>query len=741
MRTGLLLFVIGILAIAAGNAGAADGGFGALSPRPARYSEAGAPAAEARIEFAAVGKEIGVVHDLVAHFPKGAADTFRVARVEVNGKARDDFLVRNHGAFNAHRIIHGSEDFSVALYAGWKTKKEYRVAVAGTTDAGKAVTLSIVAAAPQSRSPIAGTRLGQPTADRPYHHMTMTLAKEGLEPAAVSKVELDGKRVDGKFAHYVQYANVGVQDPRSAGKTEGLEGENHTGRIDGSRNFTVTAPCAWTNGSKHTMRLTVQFDSGEKKVFEQEATAGGGGGHWNAAWSRSVSIVLRETVGLPRQGEPVHLTLGLFADDVTDAAAELRVVTFDPTHPKAGKDGYVVAPVQLIEATQWRDEAMLRAEERDTESGELAKRYDPTTTVELVFLADVLPYQEKVYQVLYGNPAARAVTTETDLAVAQGEELAQTVSTGYYQFGLASNSGAVETVKIIGDGEPVLLEHKLETNGAVHWNPGCYAPPTPWVHASDWEKPEFEQITGPLMHRTRRYAPLPHMETVTANTAYTFYAGQPYVLMSSLMEVKEDIFVKALRNSELVFNHAVLDEFVWLDPLGTVRSLLIEGSQKHPIHALEIPADTPWMAFINREQKVGFASITLAYENTNIYGDPASVSQPYIYVQNGPWIYWARPLVYPFGGQNLTRVMRVRKGSVYMEKNAWLPFRLKDGDDPFAEVVDFAKRLRNPLVVREWMDVDDRTPEKWVMPILTMPFDEGVAGAVSGHKEKKGEKK
>ena len=738
MRTGLLLFIAGLLAVPM--SGAVESGFAALSPRPPGYAEEGAPASPPRLEFVAVGEEIGVVRDLVAHFPKGTAAAFQVARVEVNGAAQGDFLVRNHGVFNAHRIVFGSEDFTVSVYAAWAPGTEYQVALSGATEAGEVVKLTVAGVAPEERSVVAGASLGTPTPDRPYHHMTMTLAKESLAPGKVMRVEVDGRRADGKFAHYVEYANVGVQDPRSREKTEGLEGENYTGRIDGSRDFTVTAPCMWTNGSKHTMRVTVKFDSDEEKVFEREATAGGSGGHWNAAWPHSVSIVLRETVGLPRRGEPVHLTLGLFADDLTNAAAELRVVTYDPTNPEAGEDGYVVAPCQVVAATEWRDEKMLSAEERDAETGEVVKRYDPTTTVELVFLADVLAYQEKVYQVLYGNPAAEALAFETDLAVTPGEDLAQTVATEHYRFGLASNSGAVETVTVLGEGKPVLLEHKLETNGAVHWNPGCYAAPTPWVHASDWEKPEAEQITGTLMHRTRRFAPLPHMDSVTANVAYTFYAGQPYVLMSSLMEVKKDLFVKALRNSEIVFNHAVLDEFVWLDPLGTVRSLLIEGAKEHPIHALEIPADTPWMAFVSRERGVGFASITLAYENTNVYGDPASVAQPYIYVQNGPWIYWSRPLVYPFGGQNLTRMMHVRKGSLYLEKNAWLPFRLKDGDDPFADVKDLAKRLTHPLVVHEWMDVDDRTPDKWVMPILTMPFNEGVAGAVSAHKETKGEK-
>jgi hypothetical protein len=313
------------------------------------------------------------------------------------------------------------------------------------------------------------------------------------------------------------------------------------------------------------------------------------------------------------------------------------------------------------------------------------------------------------------------------------------VTNAYYEFGLASNSGAVETVKVLGEGEPILLEHKLETNGAVHWNPGIYTPPTPWVHASDWENPEFAQITGPLMHRVRKYAPLPHMPDVPVHVSYEFYAHKPYVLETSLMEVQKDVYVQAMRNGELVFNHAVLNEFVWKDKLGEIQSLMIEGSRLHPIHALEIPADTEWMAFINREQKVGFAGITLEFENTNRYGDMASEAQPYFYVQNGPWIYWARPIVYPFGGSNFTRMMHVRKGSMSYEKNAWLPFRLADGDQPFAPIQETAERLKHPLHVNEWMPTDPRTPESWVMPILTMPVDEGVAGALSGHKEKKDE--
>ena len=85
--------------------------------------------------------------------------------------------------------------------------------------------------------------------------------------------------------------------------------------------------------------------------------------------------------------------------------------------------------------------------------------------------------------------------------------------------------------------------------------------------------------------------------------------------------------------------------------------------------------------------------------------------------------------------------MPVRAGSFYYEKNAWVPFRLAKGDAPFQDLERTQKLLTHPLLVHEWMATDDRTPEKWVMPILTVPFDEGVAGAVSGHKKQTEEKK
>ena len=707
-------------------------------PLPSGLAEAGAPETDPSISFHAVQEELGGITDMQATFSASGVPPFTVARVTVNGEEKKPFYVRNRSVFNGNADVHGIDSFSVAFYEGWKPGTAYRVVVEGTTQKGKPFEVAQAATSPESRSAIKSLRMGLPTADMPCHTIEMVLAKESLRPGKMIRVEVDGLRVDGKFTNDARYYNQGPRDPAAETEAEGLEGETHTGEIDGGRDFRVIAPCAWTNGSKHTMRLTVQYDDGKEEVFEQETGAPGNGGYWNEKWPYYASIVLRETAGLARKGEPVHLCLGLFADEIRNPEAEIRIVTYFPEHPDAGPDGYIIAPCQVTGVAEWRDEKLLSTVEKDAETGEVVHRYDPTTTVDLVFLADVLPYEERVYQVVYGNPEAEPLEFKTDLSVKQETDpYAQAITTKLFQFTTAAGSGAVETITVLGEGEPVLLEHKLETNGAVHWNPGCYAPPLPWVHVSDWDKPALSQISGPIMHRTQRHADLPHMKSVRADIVYEFYAGQPYVLMESLMEVRKEIFVKALRNGEIVFNHAVLDEFVWMDPLGTVQSLPIEGTREHPIHALEIPANTPWMALVNREQKVGFASIALAYENTNLLGDLPSEAQPYFYVQNGPWVYISRPLVYPFGGQNLTRVMRVRQGSLHLEKNAWVPFRFADGDDPFAEVKCIAEELTHPLLIHEWMPVNERTPEQWVMPILTMPFDEGVAGAVSAHKAKK----
>ncbi|MBN1351974.1 hypothetical protein JXJ21_21410 [candidate division KSB1 bacterium] len=552
-----------------------------------------------------------------------------------------------------------------------------------------------------------------PSSEYPFYHAEIIFSADSTTDLLVQNLFIN----DREERDFIIYNN-GV--------------ESYKNEILSSSNVVIITRCDWQSDETIQFKIEGQ-DSREKPAsfkFEHR-TPSDRAGYWNPDWQHYYSFVVDETRGIDRVNEPIQVALGIFADEIAEPEREIRVISFEPNNTGANADGYVSHPFQIVRTSTWNDAKILAIKETDQKSGNEIHRYDPTTTVELLFEADIKANESKVFLVFYGNSKANTEAFSTDLKVT-GKEPGQQIENSFYRFELSQNSGSIETVTLKAE-KPYLFEHKLETNGAVHWNPGIYAPPMPWVHASDWENPAFSQISGPLMHRTQRYAHLPHMKNVDAGISYNFYANLPYMLVSSVMEVQEDIFVKALRNGEIVFNHAILNEFVWETPTGEIRSLDIEPSRPHPGHAIEIPPDTPWMAFVNCEEKVGFAGINIAFENGNLYGAPASLAQPYIYVANGPWIYWSRALVYPFGDHALTRMMPVRAGSFYIERNAYLPFKFSEEGNPYAEVQKWVSQLKNPVKVRHWVPTGLRTPREWIMPILTAPFDEGVEGAMGSH--------
>jgi len=98
---------------------------------------------------------------------------------------------------------------------------------------------------------------------------------------------------------------------------------------------------------------------------------------------------------------------------------------------------------------------------------------------------------------------------------------------------------------------------------------------------------------------------------------------------------------------------------------------------------------------------------------------------PYIYLAWGPWIYFARPLSYTFGSSNPQRMVQVPAGSLYYERMAFQPFNLLPScEDRFKLIEQQDEKLRNPLHITTWADIDERVPRQWVPPILTAEFEE-----------------
>ena len=267
--------------------------------------------------------------------------------------------------------------------------------------------------------------------------------------------------------------------------------------------------------------------------------------------------------------------------------------------------------------------------------------------------------------------------------------------------------------------------HHLETNGALHWNPGIYAPPRPWLHASDWDPPErYSEMHGPVFSMTRRSGTLDHYPEAELSVSYFFYIGVPWVLMTSTIEIRKDISVKALRNGEIVLNRELVDEFAWREPDGSTGSMLIEDSPRHPRHAKVLPYNTPWACFISREHECGLGMITVELTNFRNDGGMCRTFRPYSYLQWGPWAYYARPLVYTFISSGPARLVPVPAGNMYYEKMAFVPVELEDEKAGFRLLDQLNHQLKNPLSVSIVEDTDQRAPKKWMAPVLVEEFEE-----------------
>ena len=578
------------------------------------------------------------------------------------------------------------------------------------------------------QAPKSHMSFGYPSSTFQFYYLAYTFEKETVVPFTLKKVSVNGIEVR-------DFIISGIMDSTQAYTGYQRRYAQYNSKVTGQSNLSVTVRCNWQKGNGYTLTLEGIDEDGIPVHLRATGIPGNKFGYWDPAWKYYATVVLKENAGIKREQEPVHIKMALYTNRLTDPEKEIRVVDYDPDQQNNPLGPFKEVPSQVYNVHNWNNRELINTIEKDEASGERIIRYLPTTTLEIAFFADVYPNSEKIYLVFYGNPQAESPNYQTDLKIS-GPEIGQVIENEKMRIDLDDNSGAIFGV-FLKQGKNILLEHKLETNGAVHWNPGAYSPPHAWVHTSDWKDVPEKQISGPIFHMTQRYAPLPHMDNVMVTITYIFYAGKPYMISSSITEVKEEFYGKALRNGEIVFNHEELDEFAYKSLKGEIKELKLNKFLRHPEHALDIPYNVPWVAFVNSSKKIGFASITLELANTNKYGGMSDAEQPYIYVANGPWIYFSRALNYSFGSNNPSRMIRSAKGSIFYEKSAYFPMVLGNTQSEKYKMLETTDRLlRNPLHVSYHLDTDNRNNTGWVIPVLVEPFDEGVKGAVGTEKHK-----
>jgi hypothetical protein len=507
--------------------------------------------------------------------------------------------------------------------------------------------------------------------------------------------------------------------------------ELNANEIRMDRPFEIKARFGWLPKTNYTVDIVLEdVKSGDKLPLSWRGPSPAGKGYWDAAWKNYVSLILSEENGFERTNYPVHATVGLLSNYLR-SPDEIRVVRAEVK----GQDVvYREVPSQVYDVVTWNDPKILAIEEKDTQTGKPVLRYHPTTTLSVAFLADLKPNAKATYLVFYNNPQARKPVYKSDLTVKKGKAFGRTIENNFYKIVLQEKSGVVH--EIVEKTTKIQLEHKLETNGAIHWNPDLYSPPHAWYHSSDWSNPQATEVTGPVFYSLNLKGTLPFPKGIAIGLRYHFYANSPVVMVESITEIKDNLFVMALRNAEVVFNKAVFTKAAFKKDGGT-EILDFATSKMHPAHAAVLRPDTPWVSLFDEGKGIGFAALYLDLATPNLNGGLASLEQPYIYIQHGPWYYVSRGFVYSFGSNNQTRMLPVKAGSVYYDRNAWITFPYPKGQTLSSYLDRYFNMLKYPVAMRDDMETFAESPEGWVVPILTEPFEEGVKSALGGKERKK----
>lgn len=537
-----------------------------------------------------------------------------------------------------------------------------------------------------------------PTPEHPFYQAKVSFTLEGDELYQVKKVHVNGVRVRD-FSTYHNAASLSGFMVKGGGLNE------------------VVIRCDWKASEEYVLELSGSSEDGKKSLsLKARATAPNHGGYWDPAWQYFAGIVCTETAGLDRVKEPVHTSLAVYGERIQDPERELRLVYIDHV---SGEHREI--PCQVSEVNRYTIDGLEHLKETDEF---FDVRYRSTTTFQVAFLADVPAGTSQVYLAFYGNPEAPVPAYKSTLTVAE-IGLGITVENKFYKALMAPTSGAIDEIHM-KMGVNRKFYHHLETNGALHWNPGLYAPPKMWLHASDWDPPaHYELHQGPVFVSTKRSGPFPHYEEETdVSITYWFYEGVPWIRMSSKIEVKKDIAVKALRNGELVMDRKLVKEFAWRKPDGTAGTMPIESGPRHPQHAKVLPYDTPWACLFDRESRSGLGMITSKMANFRLDGGNNKRCRNYCYLQWGPWVYYARPLVYTFATNNPGKLIHVPAGNIYYEEMAFVPLTIDPVKEDFQALERLYMELDHPLDVQIVEDTDPGAPEGWMPPVLVGEFEE-----------------
>ncbi len=560
--------------------------------------------------------------------------------------------------------------------------------------------------------------LGFPCPAIPFYHF---IAELELPEASIIEVETS---VDDKVLRFTDLhkanENADMSRPALSHRPPSGYGLSQDGTL--YKNPHVVGWFKWEPGKDYKITIKVRMkknihasEDDKNLTATRTLTAPNEAAVFGKEWKSYKSIVLSETAGLDRKSEPVEVLLPFYPDESEHIKRDIRVVSVDP-------ETHVITEItsQVYDIQKFLEEDPLDPDADGNPTREVPF-WMPTVTARVAFLADVPAKSSKVFLVYYNNENALAKMYQTDLRV-QGEAPGLRIDNDKFSVVLHPNSGHLDQITLKSNPENPLF-HRMETNGAIHWNPGVYAPPRPWTHTADWKPPtNVKFMAGPVISTAEMWGNLRELPEVDASVRYEFYPGVPYFISSTSMRINKRVDCIALRNGEIVFKRELMTHAAWYDVVSD--SVIIYNVAEMPDLAdLFIQDDVPWISFFNEETGIGFCGIQLSYANVGLETRPRLLN-PYMYITAGPWIYWARALSLSFLASNMQQVIPAMEGNFFAEKWAYLTFEIDKSNNPLKPVFEWEKKLNNPLRIRLVEEVDERV-SRTVNEIF---IDEGKSG-------------
>lgn len=564
---------------------------------------------------------------------------------------------------------------------------------------------------------ITGITLGYPHPAIPFYHF-----KADLELPEVSMIEVEAV-VEGKTLRFVNLYKGDVREEADKPAYIHRPPSGYALSQDNTlyKNPFITAWLKWEPGKTYRIEIRVRMKKSVKpspgdKIISTtaEVKAPESVAVFDPAWKAYKSVVLSETAGIDRKNETVEVLLPFYPDEVTDLKREIRVMAVNPSDHSLHE-----IPSQVFEIRQYAEKDSLNPLEEGQPKRQIPL-WMPTVTCKVAFLADVPAKSSKVYLIYYNNPKALTKSYLTDLRV-QGELPGLSIDNDQLNIVLHPHSGHIDEITLKTNSAHPLF-HRMETNGAIHWNPGIYVPPRAWTHTADWKLEQNKHsVSGPVLVTGEFWGHLRNMPEVDAAVRYEFFPGTPYFFATTDMRINETVQCLALRNAEIVLKRELITHAAWYD---VIRDKVMTFDVLHmaDLTDLKMEADLPWITFYNEETGIGFAGINLEYANASLESRK-SLLNPYFYITGGPWIYWTRALSLSFLASNMQQVIPAQKGSFFHEKWAYLVYQI-DKETPYKPVIEWSKRLTNPLRIRLEEEVDDRVSRT----LVEVYMDEGKSG-------------